>query len=166
MHCEDCVYAKWDRVQGSCKLSPMGEGSCTYRWCINVLPVSMFWGDRAPKWPYTERINRRGLNHNCPYYKEFTDKELIVWYSHSEVVGQDGDWQENADEWSVTSFLLSMDALEEFKTYNWVDMYNLHKLSEAEFVALRYQWTLSRAAGWTSREADKLMENEIERRTS
>ncbi|MGD9157191.1 MAG: hypothetical protein PVG39_02170 [Desulfobacteraceae bacterium] len=68
-NCIGCKYAKWDRTKTG-RLSPTGEGRCTFAIKMPVLPTSMFWSFRVEPNPSGGFINRRKeFENHCPCYQ-------------------------------------------------------------------------------------------------
>lgn len=69
-NCTGCKYAKWDRTKIG-RLSPTGNGICTYNYKIPKLPASMYWvgfDDNGPA-PLGGYINRReNFKNDCIYF--------------------------------------------------------------------------------------------------
>ncbi len=66
--CLHCKYAEWNKT-ASGRLSPSGDGKCTYEYRIPQLPASMYWTGRSDPVPCGGYINRKNeLKNHCPYF--------------------------------------------------------------------------------------------------
>jgi hypothetical protein len=71
-NCKGCKFANWDKTKTG-KLSPTGDGKCTYEVKLPVLPASMYWSS-APH-IYGGHIERHGeMKEHCAYYTREENK--------------------------------------------------------------------------------------------
>ena len=67
--CKGCKYAEWDLNKAG-KLHPSGNGKCTYKVKIPVLPLSMYWGLNTKPYINGGSINRKEPHQeHCPCYQ-------------------------------------------------------------------------------------------------
>ena len=67
-NCLHCRYAEWDKTKTG-RLSPTGDGTCTWKFKPTPLPASMYYIGGGSLLPRGGFINRKEeLKEHCTYY--------------------------------------------------------------------------------------------------
>lgn len=66
--CTNCINAEWQKREDG-KLHPGGDGNCTWKLKVPVLPSSMHWWIGKEPVAHGGHINRRELlKEHCPHW--------------------------------------------------------------------------------------------------
>ena len=72
-NCLECHYAEWERTKTG-RLSPSGDGSCTYKVNI-IIPRAFYWIGGGEIRPYGGHINRKYVDEHCPTWTKLIQEE-------------------------------------------------------------------------------------------